>query len=384
MSLVRDNLTVIVTIRNRRNTLPRVMNYYKNFPARVIFLDSTQGPAYGKAFTAAPNEYRHVPGKTYVQKINDCLQEVDTKYSVVVCDDDFLVGEGLQYCIEFLEKHDNYVACRGQEVALLNNFMSFETLDYLVERFDLFESDDVKERVYRAWTYFNGANVHNIMRTEVQKKIQEFHLQHDHYNAMMIYDKTLTFVTALHGNIATLPVFYIVRSDEQAATSLNAENSVYNNEGIKDAKSIKKDIQEAAEKITDWKPHLKFRKDFLDLDSEALEKAAGISRDLIVEMHQNLCSGKVRDARMQEIMNDNDIFYPCMNKFHGMPLLFRPGAGGDLLGPEAAYNDKDKKHEYFTSFRNGGQKAKDMYPVLTGKNLLALNDIIKCVKRFPL
>ncbi len=54
MSVVRDNLTVIVTIRNRRNTLPRVMNYYKNFPARVIFLDSTQGPAYGKAFTAAP------------------------------------------------------------------------------------------------------------------------------------------------------------------------------------------------------------------------------------------------------------------------------------------------------------------------------------------
>ncbi len=49
-----------------------------------------------------------------MQKINDCLQEVDTKYSVVVCDDDFLVGGGLQYCIEFLEKHDNYVACRGQ------------------------------------------------------------------------------------------------------------------------------------------------------------------------------------------------------------------------------------------------------------------------------
>ncbi len=52
--------------------------------------------------------------------------------------------------------------------------MSFETLDYLVERFDLFESDDVKERVYRAWTYFNGANVHNIMRTEVQKRFKSF------------------------------------------------------------------------------------------------------------------------------------------------------------------------------------------------------------------
>ncbi len=384
MSFVRDNLTVIVTIRNRRNTLPRVMNYYKKFPANVIFLDSTITGPYPNAHIAMPNQYRHVPGKTYVQKLNDCLAEVKTKYSVVVCDDDFLVSEGIDYCLEFLEKHDNYSAVRGQEVALLDEFCSFETLDFLVERFDLFESDDVKERVHRAWTYFNGANVHNIMRTDVQKKIQEFHLEHDQFNAMMIYDKTLSFITALYGNIATLPVFYIVRSDELRATSLNVENSVYTNDEIQDSEVIERKVKEANEQIIDWKPHLKFRKDFLDCETKPLEDLAGVDRDYIEEMHSNLCSSEIRDARMDEILENYDVFYPRVHKLHGMPLLFRAGSGGDLLGKSEAYESEEATAAYFTRFRNGGNKARDFYPVLADKNVRALNDIIRYVKAFPL
>ena len=139
MSDYKANLTVIVTVRNRRNTLPRVMNYYSDFPAKVIFLDSTQGFSYND-HAVAPNEYRHVPGKKYTQKIRECLETIDTEYCVVVCDDDFLVRGSLDKCITFLDDNDVYVGCRGQEVALLDDFLSLETIDYLVDQKNPFSS----------------------------------------------------------------------------------------------------------------------------------------------------------------------------------------------------------------------------------------------------
>lgn len=355
MSFIRDKLTVLVTIRNRRNTLPRVMNYYKDFPANVIFLDSTRGEKYDNCDLALPNKYEYVPGKNYVQKILDCLNSIDTKYSVVVCDDDFLSKEGVLDCVTFLEENDDYSACRGQEVALFDNLLSFETLDYLVDALDNFKSDSAKERVYNAWSYFNGANVHNIMRTEVQIKIQEFHLENPEFNAISVYDKTLSYITAVYGNIAVIPTYYIMRSNETGARSLKLEAN-------------------ADKDISDWKPEIKFEEHFLEADTTPLEDLVNSDREFIEKVFTNLCTERLKKKKFFELLDNNDLFVNTSIVIEGYPLLFRFGPGGNLMGSDG----------YAERFKERHEKSNTLYPILEDKNIQDVKHAIENVKRFPL
>ena len=359
---IRDNLTVVVTIRNRRNTLPRVMEYYRDFPAPVIFLDSTRSNPYVEQNRASPNTYVYVPGKNYVQKIYDCLKNINTKYSIVVCDDDFLSPVGLEHCIEFLDKNEEYVACRGQEVALFDRMLSYETLDYLVDSLDNFKSSCPRERIHRTWTFFNGANVHNIMRNEVQLKIQEFHLENQQFNAISFYDKTLSYITAACGNIAVLPIFYIARSSETRATSLKLNEN-------------------AMAEIGDWKPELKFKQDFLKYDTTPLEKLIDVNREFIEEIHHNLTEGHKKEEKFEEILKDYNLKsnHPSgliPYNFNGYRLYQRFGSGGNLTG----------EHGWYEKFKGDLkiEQLSEIYPVLKKESLNNIMHIIKHVNKWPL
>ena len=352
------DLTVIVTIRNRRNTLPRVMSYYKDFPAKVIFLDSTQGFSYN-AHAVEPNEYRHVPGKKYVQKIKDCLDTVDTKYCVIVCDDDFLVKDSVNECITFLDNNEHYAACRGQEVALFDNFFSVETLDYLVDYKTPFFSTVAKDRVSRMWSVFNniGANPHNIMRTETYKEVLDFHRANDQFNTIDIYDKTFSFVLAALGNIAVLPLFYIVRSEETKATSLKLSDNV-------------------EEEIGDWRPDIKFKEHFLLCDTKPLEQLVNCSRGFIEELFTDICTNSTRQQHLVDLLETNKVglpfdYFPVINDY---PLVFRYGVGGDIFGTEGLKE----------SFKPTDDDISDLYPVYKQENLHQLHNIVSIVKEYPL
>ena len=355
---IRDRLTVIITIRNRRNTLLRAINYYKDFPANVIFLDSTAATIYDKCYMAAPNLYMHVPKKNYVQKIHDCLKTIDTKYTVVICDDDFLSSTGLEKSIKFLEENENYVGCRGQEVALFDNFLSYETLDYLIDKLDDFHSEQQIERVYRSWTYFNGSAVHNILKTEVQVKIQEFHLEFPQFNAINFYDKTLSYIAAAAGDIARLPVFHFVRSSETKARSLKLWPTAQND-------------------ISDWNPDLRFRQHFLNCDTAPLEDLIGVDRLFIEQIYNNLCDSVKKDRKFSQILEENNLLtLDCYNptKIWGYPLYTRLGTGANIFG-EQGFKEK---------FKMNTEDPTRLYPVLEKENLDELYKIIKFVKDYPL
>ena len=88
-----------------------------------------------------PTSIRHVRGKSYVEKLRDCLRTIDTKYTIIVCDDDFLCFSGIPYSLQYLEENPDVVAVSGQEVAFVepettvcgDGLISYETIDYLVD-----------------------------------------------------------------------------------------------------------------------------------------------------------------------------------------------------------------------------------------------------------
>jgi len=410
---IRENLTVIVTVRNRRNTLPRAMSYYKDFPASVIFLDSTQECVYPQYDMARPNQYLYVPGKNYMQKLYDCLSSLETKYSIVVCDDDFLFPTGLEQGIRFLEENEDYVSYRGHEVgiwdwgvpgatdisnpeAVVGKMLGFDTVEYLSKYFYDFKSDDRLERIREAWTYFQGADVHSVVRNDVQTKIHKFHLDNPEYNSINYFDKNFSFLLACYGNSKILPVMHLLRSEELNARSLKRRNSEQEN-------------------IEDWKPDLSFKKDFLSVESSVFEEMASCDRDFLVEVHSKLCNEEEKKIRYKETIVNHDLFvdppedgwewftpllsgdWPlCLQapktraealawEEMGLDLVAiqpKKGPGADFYG---AGNDEDKGFSgHFNEYNKYKGEAGDLYPVLKQENLSHIKHIIEFMNKYPL
>ena len=274
-------LTILVTIRGRRHTLPRLMNYYKHFPAKVIYVDSTPGLPTIFLDYVEPHTYRHVPGVDYIQKLSDCLEEVDTEYCIIACDDDFLTRKSAEYGPKFLKQNKDCVAVWGQEITLRDEDLVAETYDYLAKYIP--PSDKPDTRVLSHWRNFNGGIVHTICRTGALREVINFHKENKDLDAIKYFDKTFAFCLAALGNIGCLPICHMVRSHEESSPSLLA-------------------IPEFPTLTNHWKPELSFAKDFINHDLSPLAEMIGVDIPWVEERHHELCSGAYRREFDMEIM----------------------------------------------------------------------------------
>ena len=376
MSL-RNDLTVIVPIRGRRFYLPRIMNYYRDSPCDVIFLDSTEGDSY-KDTDPTPNKYIHVPGKSYTHKLHDCLSSIKTKYSVVICDDDFLCFEEIDKCIEIVEKvGDETISFRGQSVALHEEYLSIESLDYFI-RLELIPRVGREERIKRGFRYFNCSAVHNVMLTDIQIKIHKFFIDNPQYDAINYFGKLFAILAEYYGNNVTLPVLHMVKSSEAYNLPLKRREDVENT----------------------WKKHLSFSEDFLEGDLTTLAKFLDTTEDNIKSLHEDLISQQYvadsvvkvlsRNVLPKELhvsiyapftyLNHGQWGYRCIaGRINGRDLLIRLGFGGSLDGrtntTKSFVNSKQKKpitEKHFSI----------LYPSLHDKNILQLKKVIDYVDKF--
>ena len=364
---VKDYLTVIVTIRNRIATLGRAMNYYRNHsPVKVIFLDSTAGDPLNLSgeMIGSTNEYRHVRGKSYVEKLHDCLKTIDTKYTIIVCDDDFLCFSGIPYSLQYLEENPDVVAVSGQEVAFVepettvcgDGLICYETIEYLVDFMKPeINATSPKERIKQAWDYFDGGYVHSIMSTKMQIDIQEFHMQNPDINAMGFYDKTLVYYLAAKGKLETLPTFLLARSQEFCSPSFITAT-------------------DAEDTIGDWRPSLKFKDDFLKCDTTCLEELAGVDRSFIEEAHKSLCGGKVKEDFFKKILKELAIINSHETKINNYNVMPRFGPGANFTGDQG----------WQERFQLTHTPAEKIYPVMEPVNLHEIEKIIFYIEELPL
>jgi len=211
------NLTIIIPIKYRWKTLRRCLEYYKDFPGKIIVADST--PEKPLIISNNDNivdeyniEYNWNCNWSYCKKIDMMLDMVDTDYTLITCDDDFTLLPAIPKCLKYLDKHPECVAVGGHGAALYEDSLDYETVEYLVEMID---HDDPLERIKHHWNTFSAKN-HNIIRTDVQKKIHKFHLKYPEIWGLRYFDKVLGLILALRGKIHILPEFFQIRSLEQS------------------------------------------------------------------------------------------------------------------------------------------------------------------------
>lgn len=117
-----EKLTVLLPLKGRENFTLRWLSWARRqqwrFP--IIIADGSEQAVpqeFLRAFEDLSITYIRYPHdatlRHFLEKLADAYSRVETPYTVLVSNDDFLLKQGLQQCVDFLESHDNHIAAAG-------------------------------------------------------------------------------------------------------------------------------------------------------------------------------------------------------------------------------------------------------------------------------
>lgn len=119
---LRELLTIVVPTRDRAEFLERMIGYYdtQRTPWKLVIADSSttnsriaEPAAWGPGRNLDLIVRHYEPSVDFLEKLSDALAAVETPYTVLAADDDFLVTAGLERALRFLERHCDYAIASG-------------------------------------------------------------------------------------------------------------------------------------------------------------------------------------------------------------------------------------------------------------------------------
>ena len=114
--MIRKQITILIPTHNRPAYLTRSLSWFLSGGFRVIVADSSK--TLNDDVSRSQNSeltYLHRPGgyETYTAKIYEALRLVDTPYVALCADDDFILYEGLEQGVRFLDSNPDYAFYQG-------------------------------------------------------------------------------------------------------------------------------------------------------------------------------------------------------------------------------------------------------------------------------
>ncbi|AXQ47370.1 TIGR00180 family glycosyltransferase [Pseudomonas vlassakiae] len=113
---LRERFTLVLITHNRPAFLRRTLHYYRDFPASILVLDSSNQADATLQADYPQVDYRHLPQYTYrglQEKLSYGVNEVRTPFMTFAADDDFLLFDAMAQSVEFLTQNPDYGVCHG-------------------------------------------------------------------------------------------------------------------------------------------------------------------------------------------------------------------------------------------------------------------------------
>lgn len=119
---LRERFTLVLMTHNRPVFLHRTLQYYSSYPCSILVLDSSTESAAAIAAQFPGVEYLHLPQYSYLgfqAKLTHGVSLVRTPYMAFAADDDFLLQDGLNQSLDFLDANPDYGMCHGYSMMYL-------------------------------------------------------------------------------------------------------------------------------------------------------------------------------------------------------------------------------------------------------------------------
>ncbi len=115
-----DEITLVIITYNRYSFLLRLLRFYQSygFPTKILILDSSSDSLadveLSKLLEHPQITHQKFQADIFItHKISGGLKNVSTPFSVLCADDDYIIPTALSPCVDFLKKHEDYVAAQG-------------------------------------------------------------------------------------------------------------------------------------------------------------------------------------------------------------------------------------------------------------------------------
>lgn len=210
-----ENFTLIVLTHNRHPYLERLLTYYSwhNFPFKILVLDSSvsdvESEKLKELISAKQVSYKKFSSEVlFENKIFKGLKFVETEYSALLGVDDYLVPNGIEDCVNFLDSNKDYDISHGLVIThtIRNNSFFW---GHLYHRQKSVLLDDPIKRLEFVLRDFHGSIYYSVYRTSLLKLIWR-EASGKGVNFCLL-ENLIVILGFMHSKVKILPCFYLAR-----------------------------------------------------------------------------------------------------------------------------------------------------------------------------
>lgn len=168
----RNRLTICIPTLNRGSLLEAMLAHYRSSGLQCDILIG-DGSSIGGVYKNSPTgrfelSYFHTPHLSQSETFEWLASHVRTPYATYHGDDDFLHAEGVEACLDELDRNPAIVGCHGTGVA--RRLLGHKTIaEYVLPKY---EAGGSLDRVLNAFSDYR-VNVFSIHRTNVWQQMWE-------------------------------------------------------------------------------------------------------------------------------------------------------------------------------------------------------------------
>jgi glycosyltransferase domain-containing protein len=204
---IKNKVSVIIPTHNRHGLLNRSLNYWLELKLNIIVFDSSDKIYKNKSDKI---KYYHRPNISFVNKICEAVNKINTEYCILCADDDFITFNGLQNAIKFLEKNKDYGIAHGDYYSFfVKHNMKKEIIwkkGYIGNTID---QETPQKRLLYHFNNYNCPTFYGVHRTKVLKDI--WRLTKDNVDDNRFSELLPTMLSVIYGKIKRIEGFYCAR-----------------------------------------------------------------------------------------------------------------------------------------------------------------------------
>ncbi len=217
-------ITIVIPTYNRTGYLKRLLGYYNDcrLTYNIIVADGSSDEikkANREMVSSFPVlRVLHLDGYSPETRLNvrisDALNYVNTKYSVICADDDFITPKGMAQSVDFLESHPDFSVAHGQYI-----FFNLEDEEKKESKFrwktiysnESITSTDPAIRLHKQLSEYSIATFYAVHKTEFLQWIWTETPRYTKDTDALFIELLASTLTLVYGKMKCLDVLYAVR-----------------------------------------------------------------------------------------------------------------------------------------------------------------------------
>jgi len=213
-------LTIVIPTYNRPRYIRRALEFWYKTPVQLVILDGSAEPTeLPDKFKASENiTYYHAP-VSLEERLGKSTEFVKTKYAALISDDEFFLPSVLSKCIQFLDDHDDYAACKGLAVSFGwdGRIINWKPINKTLRGYKVV-AENPSDRIYEHLSNYAHASLWSVQRRDVYAASMKAVGSGPPFPAGGCAELQVSLITAYMGKIMIVQELMWLRSYENQST----------------------------------------------------------------------------------------------------------------------------------------------------------------------